>query len=121
MFRYRWLKVLVFILFAVPFASADLILKHADLSIPDANAAGAASVLNTGTLSGTISSIEVSLKISGDSLLWAGDYYVSLSFDNGDQQVKTVLLNRVGKAESDPLGYDFNGFDLTFVMGEDDA
>jgi len=87
-------------------------------SIPDADPTG---LQNTQTLSGydvSIESISVTLKISGDSLAFGGDFFVSLQNENGGY---SVLLNRVGKTASDDLGYDMNGFDLTFSLGSNDV
>lgn len=89
-----------------------------DQAIPDNRETG---LQNTQTLSGfdgPIGSLEVSLSISsadGD-LAYNGDFYVTLQHGSGF----AVLLNRVGRTASNPLGYAHNGFDLTFALAAPD-
>ncbi len=87
-------------------------------AVPDNDPTG---LQDTRALSGftdVIESVEVRLTFTaapGD-LAYNGDLYASLQHDTGF----AVLLNRVGKTEANPLGYDNNGFDINFTLGGDD-
>jgi subtilisin-like proprotein convertase family protein len=86
-------------------------------SIPDNDVMG---VQNTQTLSGytgIVSSVDVSLTLSGDPLAFNGDLFVSLQSANGGY---AVLLNRPGRTLSATLGYDNNGFDVILASGGSD-
>ncbi len=83
-------------------------------SVPDNDFSG---LQNTQSVSGyaeVIESISVRLHLSGDPLAFGGDLFVSLQSDNGGY---AVLLNRAGRTEADPFGYDNNGFDVRFELG----
>lgn len=98
---------------AAPAARADFLNWNVDAAIPDNDPMG---LQDTQTLSGftdVIGSLEVRLTLTGDPLAYNGDFFVSLQCANGGY---AVLLNRVGRTESDPLGYGENGFDITFSL-----
>ncbi len=78
-----------------------------NMLIPDANPNGFFSTNIVSGLLGGIQSVEVSLDITGG---YNGDLYAFLSFGDGF----AVLLNRVGKSNSDPYGYGDAGFNVTF-------
>lgn len=81
-------------------------------AIPDHDPAGAIdSRLITDV--GTVNSVKVNLKLSGDPG-FNGDLYAYLQHGTGF----SVLLNRVGRDVGRLDGYDDNGFDVTFA---DDA
>lgn len=87
-------------------------------TIPDNRETG---LQNTQTLSGfqgLIGSISVSLSISAASgdRAYNGDFYVTLQHDAGF----AVLLNRVGVTAANPLGYNQNGFEITFALAAPD-
>ncbi len=106
----------LFALAAIP-ARAVLIETHSftglNLDIPDGNPSGLANVQNFTTFIGSITDLEVSLKITATPdfapLAFAGDLYIYLSHSTGF----SVLLNRVGRALAAPFGYDDNGLDIT--------
>lgn len=75
--------------------------------IPDANPTGFYSLNTVSGLAGPIQSVEVSVDITGG---FNGDLYAYLAFSDGF----SVLLNRVGKSNSDAFGYDDSGCHLTF-------
>ena len=94
-------------------ARADFINWNVDAAIPDNDPMG---LQDTQTLSGftdVIGSLQVRLTLTGDPLAYNGDFFVSLQCANGGY---AVLLNRVGRTDSDPLGYGENGFDITFSL-----
>ncbi len=78
--------------------------------IPDGNPVGVTSVINLSGVSGTISSVTVTLDITGG---FNGDLYVLLSGPGGS----SVLLNEVGVDSGNPLGYGDSGFNVTFSDG----
>lgn len=78
--------------------------------VPDGNAAGLSDVRNVYSAVGTISSLKVGLKITGE---FNGDLYGYLRHSSGF----VVLLNRAGKTASDNYGYGGSGFDVTFQTG----
>src|SRR6266513_935619 len=78
--------------------------------VPDGNAAGLSDVRNLNSAIGTIASLKVRLKITGE---FNGDLYASLRQGSGF----TVLLNRPGKTAANPFGYADSGFDVTFQTG----
>jgi subtilisin-like proprotein convertase family protein len=78
--------------------------------VPDGNAAGLSDVRSVSSAIGTITSLEVRLKIAGE---YNGDLYGYLRHDSGF----TVLLNRPGKTATDAYGYGDSGFDVTFQTG----
>ena len=75
--------------------------------IPDANPTGYFSTNIVSGLIGGIQSVEVSLNITDG---YNGDLYAYLSFGDGF----AVLLNRVGKSNSDYFGYGDPGFNVIF-------
>ena len=75
--------------------------------IPDANPIGYSSTNIVSGLFGGIQNVEISLNITGG---YNGDLYACVSFGDGF----AVLLNRVGKSDSDPFGYGDAGFNVTF-------
>jgi len=77
-------------------------------TVPDANPLGLTLSTNLGGISGNISSLTVSLDISGG---YNGDLYAYLSGPDGGF---AVLLNRVGESGSSAFGYDDTGFEVTF-------
>ncbi len=96
-------------------AMGELVTWNVDALIPDDDSMG---LQDTRELSGfldPIGTLEVWLKISvaPSSLAFNGDFFVSLQHDSG----YAVLLNRVGRTESAPLGYGDNGFEITFAFG----
>lgn len=94
-------------------ARAELVTWNVNAAIPDNDPMG---LQDTQTLSGftdVIGSLEVRLTLTGDPLAYNGDFFVSLQCANGGY---AVLLNRVGRTGSDPLGYGENGFDITFSL-----
>lgn len=78
--------------------------------LPDGNAAGLSDVRTINSAIGTISSLKVHLKITGE---FNGDLYGYLRHSSGF----TVLLNRPGKTSANSFGYDDSGFDVTFQTG----
>jgi hypothetical protein len=88
-------------------ARAASFTNFVNTAIPDGNPNGVSSTLDVSGLVGTISKITVSLDTAGG---WNGDLYAYLSYEGGF----AVLLNRVGKTISDPLGYGDAGLVVTF-------
>ncbi len=78
--------------------------------VPDGNFSGLIDVRNVNSAIGTISSLNVRLKLTGE---FNGDVYAYLRHTNGF----VVLLNRVGRTASDSFGYGDSGFDVTFQAG----
>jgi subtilisin-like proprotein convertase family protein len=76
--------------------------------IPDATTTGLSSTIEVSGVEGAVSNLTVFLGISGG---YNGELYGFLSGDNGGF---AVLLNRVGKTASDPLGYGDAGFNVIF-------
>ncbi len=86
--------------------------------VPDNTPSG---MQNTQSLTGLdpmVDSLQVYLRMSASPDAFNGDYYVTLIGPNGGF---SVLLNRVGRTLSAPLGYGDNGFDITFSVGAPDA
>jgi subtilisin-like proprotein convertase family protein len=77
-------------------------------SVPDANPNGIFSTIDVSGIPGTITDVTLSVNISGG---YNGDLYAYLSGDNGGF---SVLLNRVGRTDSDPTGYSDPGMDILF-------
>jgi len=75
--------------------------------IPDGNPSGLASSLTLSGSGGPISSVTVSLNISGG---YNGDLYAYLAGPVGQF---AVLLNRVGESSGNALGYANAGFNIT--------
>ncbi|MEP6662677.1 MAG: MBG domain-containing protein, partial [Verrucomicrobiota bacterium] len=78
--------------------------------VPDGNAAGLSDVRNVSSAIGTITSVKVRLKLTGE---FNGDLYGYLVHSNGF----TVLINRPGKTALDFYGYGDSGLDVTFQTG----
>jgi subtilisin-like proprotein convertase family protein len=78
--------------------------------LPDGNASGLTEVRNVNSAIGTISSLKVRLKVTGE---YNGDLYGYVRHSSGF----TVLLNRTGKAAGNTYGYSDSGFDVTFQTG----
>ena len=78
--------------------------------VTDGNAAGLSDVRNLGSAIGTITSVSVRLKLTGE---FNGDMYAYLRHTNG----LVVLLNRVGKTAANSTGYPDSGFNVTFQTG----
>lgn len=76
--------------------------------VPDANPNGLFSTIDVANVPGVIDNVTLSLNISGG---FNGDLYAYLAGDNGGF---TVLMNRVGRASTDPIGYGDAGFNVTF-------
>ena len=78
--------------------------------VPDGSASGLSDVQSVNSTIGSISSLKVRLKITGE---FNGDLYGYLRHSSGF----TVLLNRPGKTAANPFGYSDSGFDITFQDG----
>jgi len=78
--------------------------------VPDGSFSGLSDVRNVTSAIGSISSLQVRLKMNGE---FNGDVYAYLRHTNGF----VVLLNRVGKTSSNAFGYSDSGFDVTFQAG----
>src|SRR5262245_16522405 len=75
--------------------------------IPDADKSGLASVQTLSTPITSVTSLKVSLKISGS---WNGDLYCFLTHGSGH----CVLLDRPGRTGASNFGYNDPGMDVTF-------
>jgi subtilisin-like proprotein convertase family protein len=80
----------------------------ANTLIPDANPTGIFSTIDINDVPGWIDEITLSLHVSGG---FSGDFYAYLSAENGGF---AVLLNRVGKIDLSPFGYEDSGLNITF-------
>src|SRR5581483_1747215 len=78
--------------------------------VPDGDPAGLADVRNINSAIGTITSLQVHLKVTGE---YNGDLYAYLRHSSGF----VVLLNRVGTTSTNQWGYPDSGFDVTFQAG----
>jgi subtilisin-like proprotein convertase family protein len=96
----------------------DWIYFDVNQGIPDNDPTGWQNTQTLGGLGSTIDYVQVYLRLTGSPDAFGGDYYVSLISPNGGF---SVLLNRVGKTVSNPLGYGDNGFDITFAIGANDV
>ena len=74
--------------------------------VPDIPSLGLASVLNVSSPIGSLSDVNVTLNISNG---WNGDLFAYLVHESG----YAVLLNRVGRTGSNPLGYSDAGLNVT--------
>jgi hypothetical protein len=103
-------------------ARTELIYSESGLTvaIPDNSAQG---ILRTATLSGLDDSlsysVRLSLRIAGTGFGgYLGDLYGYLSHGvPGGEYRLSVLLNRPGRSESEPSGYDESGLDVVFSDG----
>lgn len=85
--------------------------NNINLAIPDNNPNGAQNSQTITGLSGSISSIQVSLDIAGTGDgAFNGDYYAELVNGAGGF---AVLLNRAGVSSANSFGYGDNGFNVT--------
>jgi subtilisin-like proprotein convertase family protein len=82
--------------------------------IPDGNPVGMTSSTTLSDAFGTISSVTVTIDITGG---FNGDLYAYLAGPAGGF---AVLLNRVGLGSSNPFGYSDTGFNVTFSDGNPD-
>ena len=82
-----------------------------NLGIPDQNTVGISSSTTLSGVAGYISSVQVTLNITGG---FNGDLYAYLM---GPQGSIAVLLNRVGLSGSDASGYGDAGFNITLSDG----
>lgn len=78
-----------------------------NLDVPDGNPDGLASSVTVSTPIQVLTNLQVTLTITNG---WNGDLYVYLVHDSGF----VVLLNRPGKSDTLPFGYNDPGFDVTF-------
>lgn len=98
-------------------ARADFIMNTAPTAVPDNNSLGIQQTLDLSGFVGLIESVSVRLNLSGiNGGAFNGDLFVTLQHDSG----YSVLLNRVGRTDSDPFGYANNGFDVTFTAAGSD-
>ena len=77
------------------------------LVVPDGDPDGLASTVTVSTPIQVLTNLQVTLDITNG---WNGDLYAYLVHSSGF----VVLLNRPGKSEALPFGYDDPGFDVTF-------
>jgi len=75
--------------------------------IPDANPTGLFSTIVVSGISGTIQNVTVTLDITNG---WNGDLFAYLQFDSG----YAVLLNRIGKSDTNSYGSGTSGMDVVF-------
>ena len=99
--------ILILLLLALPLRAASSYNQTFTVStqIPDNNIIGIANTRNVATTITRITSLSVSLNISGG---WNGDYYAYLSHGSGF----AVLLNRPGRSQSSPFGSGSSGFNI---------
>ena len=83
-------------------------------AVPDGNPSGLSSTTNISGMSETISSVQVSLDITGG---FNGDLYAYL---DGPAGGFVVLLNRPGLTGSNPFGYGDAGCNITLSDGSPD-
>jgi subtilisin-like proprotein convertase family protein len=83
-------------------------------AIGDNDPSGVAFSFNLSDSATTITSVTLSLSLSGG---WNGDLYAYLSSASG----YAVLLNQVGVDGSNPLGYADTGMNVTLVSGKGNA
>ncbi len=111
----RLLSVLLFLI--ATSVRADTWTWTVGQTVPDYDPGGLQNTQTVSGYEGVIESIAVQLHLKGDPLAYGGDLFVSLQSAN---ESYAVLLNRVGRTTDDPFGYDTNGFDVSFVLGEPD-
>jgi len=118
MSAFRFIRRLFFWLYltAAPAAlgqvTTNFTFDDVNLAIPDDNQFGVQNSQTITGLSGSISSIQLSLDIAGTGYgAFNGDYYAALLNGAGGF---AVLLNRVGMSSANPVGYGDNGLDVTF-------
>ncbi len=83
------------------------------INVPDGDANGLATSRFLSGMTGTITNVSVTLKISSSLAepAFNGDLYAYL---RGPNDGFAVLLNRTGLTSGNPFGYDETGFDVTF-------
>lgn len=107
--------LLLLLLSAAP-ASAELFYSQlftVNAAVPDNNIGGLLSSKNITTDITSITSVQLTLNMSGG---WNGDLYAYLAHDSGF----AVLLNRIGSTSEDPFGSGSSGFSVTFADDFDD-
>lgn len=99
-------------------AHADWMDFNVNAAIPDNNPSGFQDTQTLSGFGGGIQSLEIRIAVSAAPSDYAfnGDYYVTLQHATGF----AVLLNRVGRTGTSLLGYDDNGFNITFTLGGND-
>ncbi len=80
-------------------------------AIPDNSTAGVSDTELVTSSIATITSIQVSLQITGNGTAYNGDFYAYLTNGTGF----SVLLNRAGRTAGNPYGYADNGFNVSFA------
>lgn len=87
-------------------------------NIPDTGLSAGFSQTLSGSQIHTLTAVRVSLNLTGTTTGggWAGDLFVSLNRDLGSQTA--ILLNQVGVTGSNPAGFGYDGWNVTF---RDDA
>jgi subtilisin-like proprotein convertase family protein len=80
-------------------------------AIPDGSAVGITEVASVGVLPGLVTNVTVNLDITGG---FNGDLYAYLTGPDG--QI-AILLNRVGVATGNSVGYSDAGFNITLANG----
>ena len=88
---------------------------HGDL--PDNGSSSIYSqVISSSQITG-LTEVKVGLHLVGDPVGggWAGDIFASLNMDFGARTA--VLLNQVGAGAGNPLGFGYDGWDVTFQDG----
>jgi hypothetical protein len=83
---------------------------RASITIPDGNPTGVADTLTESGLNFSISSVTLTLNVSGGN---NGDLYAYLSYDGHI----VTLLNQPGVTGINPLGYTDSGFNVTLSDG----
>lgn len=78
-----------------------------NLTVPDGSTTGVSDTRWLSPGSGVIANVEVSLELEGG---YTGDLYALLMHDGNS----AVLLNRLGRSDSDPLGYADSGLNVVF-------
>ena len=89
-------------------AFADTFSFTSNLAIPDGQPAGVSDVETISSSVSQITTVWVSLDITGD---FNGDLYCYLQHSNA----LSVLLNRAGRMANNPFGYADSGFDITLA------
>lgn len=100
-------------------AYGDWVDWNVNAAIPDNDPAGLQDTQILSGYDGVIESVQVRLTLTGAAMDYAfnGDFYITLQHDSGF----AVLLNRAGRTATELVGYDNNGFDITFTLGGNDV
>jgi len=110
------MRSLLLLLLSAPAASAELFFSQlftVNKLVPDNSTTGLTSSQTINSDITSISSVQVTLNMSGG---WNGDLYAYLAHDSGF----TVLLNRIGSTSDDAFGSGSSGFNVTFGDDWDD-